>query len=67
MNTLKIGDIAIATEGCASYLTPNKEYKIKKVNKFGSFHILDDEKELITCLQKYCAHLNLQDWNFKIK
>jgi hypothetical protein len=65
MTRLKVGDIAIAPEGCKKYLTPNKEYEIKQVNDSGSFYIEGNQKQYLFCLQSDCAHIGNQDWIFK--
>lgn len=67
MVNLKVGDIAIPTEGCREWLTPNKEYEITIVKESGNFYIVNDEGGISFCLQKNCGHLNGQDWTFKTK
>ena len=67
MVDLKVGDIAIAPEGCKTWFTPNKEYQIEIVYQSGSFQVIADNKRLSFCLQTNCNHLNGQDWTFKTK
>jgi len=69
---MKVGDIVIAPEGCKSHLTPNKEYPVIGIwddddsDYYGiGFIIKDDENERIDCLQKYCGHLNNNNWILK--
>lgn len=60
--------IVKAPEGCESYLTPGKEYKVllhnnfmKKYSGYG-FHIIDDEGDEIFSYEKISHHPNYQDW-----
>jgi hypothetical protein len=70
---MKKGDIVIAPEGCAMYLTPFKEYKVKVLSTSPAathgeiFKIKDDFGDLTLCLEKGCAFLNHQDWIIKTK
>ena len=61
------GDIVIAPEGCESYLTPQKEYKVLcyvGTPGFG-FSIIDDEGDIITCCINRCSHLFFKNWIIK--
>lgn len=67
---MKKGDILIAPEGCAEYLTPFKEYEVKKVDilskSFGWFVVLiNDNGDGIFTSQNRSAHINRQDWIIK--
>lgn len=51
----------IAPGGCASYLTPGKEY-LGVVFSAGAFEIHDDDGAELFCLFEGCAHAGGHDW-----
>lgn len=73
MSKLKVGDIVIAPEGCKPWLTPGKEYEVKKdINGFSDeminiFCIKSDNGNDLYCKIYNCAHLNGKDWIIKEK
>ena len=67
---MKAGDIVIAPEGCAAYLTAGKEYSVVYMRDLGNgyryeFDVIDDEGDKISCRQLQCSHLYLKDWILK--
>jgi hypothetical protein len=56
------GDIVIAPDGCASWLTPGKEYKVVQVYGNKQFSIRDDDDNLIYTNEIASAHLNRRNW-----
>jgi hypothetical protein len=56
------GDIVIAPDGCASWLTPGKEYTVVQVYGNKQFSIRDDDDNLIYTNEIASAHLNRKDW-----
>ena len=69
---MKIGDTVIAPEGCAEYLTPNKEYLVVKLwdinfplHRGCGFYIIDDTGHRLACNEKKSSHLGRQDWVIK--
>lgn len=63
--TLSKGDIVIAPQVENNYLTPQKEYRIKKVFVDNTFVIKDDNEKNLFCKLLNCGHLNGQNWIIK--
>jgi hypothetical protein len=58
---MEVGDKIIAPKGCANYLTPGKEYKVRE--KLGTnFSVIDDDGDKILISEKQSTHLRGQDW-----
>lgn len=66
---MKTPKYAIAPEGCATYLTPNKKYEIYDyypIEKIGSsFRIIDDEDDELICVEIEDGHINFKDWTLE--
>lgn len=66
MKKVKVGDVVIAPEGCAEYLTAGKEYVVIEIrNNSYLFLIIDDVGQKLRCIAKECAHLNYKNWIIK--
>ena len=57
--------IAIPPEGCETYLTAGKEYKILRRYDDGVFEIRADDGGKRLCSAINSAHLNFKDWILK--
>jgi hypothetical protein len=67
-NKMKVGDYVKAPEGCETYLTAGKKYKVLWTNDENSayygfgFNIIADNGNEILCLERNCSHLNGGNW-----
>lgn len=62
---LKPPTVVKAPEGCETYLTPGKEYKVISSHDEGFYYgfvIIDDAGEKIYAAEEASAHLNGGDW-----
>lgn len=69
---MKKGDIVICPDITDRlsliYLTPNKKYKVVRINTDGgnkTFTIIDNDGEDIGCVEVGCAHLGGMNWIIK--
>jgi hypothetical protein len=65
---MEVGDYVKAPEGCETYLTAGKKYKVLWTNDENSafygygFNIIEDNGNEILCLERNCSHLNGGNW-----
>ena len=62
--------VVVAPKGCREWLTEGKEYNVVKTGLYArpgghSFEIMDDDGDMIGCIENGCSHINNRNWIIK--